>query len=42
MIFTPDGGSTGGSILLRAGQRRIAVEVNWLTGRVRARETASP
>jgi general secretion pathway protein H len=42
VVFTPDGGSTGGSILLLAGQRRIAVEVNWLTGRVRAREPASP
>ena len=42
VVFTPDGGSTGGTILLLAGQRRIAVEVNWLTGRVRARETASP
>jgi general secretion pathway protein H len=42
VVFAPDGGSTGGTILLLAGQRRIAVDVNWLTGRVRARETASP
>jgi general secretion pathway protein H len=42
VVFTPDGGSTGGSILLLAGQRRISVEVNWLTGRVRAREATSP
>lgn len=38
VIFIPDGGSSGGTILLAAGQRRIAVDVNWLTGRVRARE----
>ena len=37
VVFTPDGGSTGGTILLAAGPRRIAVEVNWLTGRVRSR-----
>ncbi len=41
VVFTPDGGSTGGTILLVGGQRRIAVDVNWLTGRVRAREAAS-
>ena len=38
VIFVPDGGSSGATILLLAGQRRIAVDVNWLTGRVRARE----
>ncbi|MDR3529057.1 MAG: prepilin-type N-terminal cleavage/methylation domain-containing protein [Rhodopila sp.] len=38
VIFTPDGGSSGATILLAAGPRRIAVDVNWLTGRVRARE----
>lgn len=38
VIFMPDGGSTGGTILLAAGSRRIAVTVNWLTGRVRASE----
>jgi general secretion pathway protein H len=42
VVFAPDGGSTGGTILLLAGQRRIVVDVNWLTGRVQARETASP
>jgi general secretion pathway protein H len=42
VIFGPDGGSTGGTILLLAGQRRIVVDVNWLTGRVQARETANP
>ncbi len=38
VIFTPDGGSSGATILLAAGPRRIAVTVNWLTGQVRARE----
>jgi general secretion pathway protein H len=38
VIFTPDGGSTGTTIQLRAGQRHIVVTVNWLTGRVRAME----
>lgn len=38
VIFTPDGGSTGATILLAAGQRRISVTVNWLTGRVRSGE----
>lgn len=36
--FTPDGGSTGATILLVAGHRRVAVTVNWLTGRVRTKE----
>lgn len=35
VIFTPDGGSTGATIVLAAGPRRIALTVNWLTGRVR-------
>jgi general secretion pathway protein H len=41
VVFTPDGGSSGGTILLAAGQRRIAVDVNWLTGRVRWHEIAT-
>lgn len=32
--FNPDGSSTGGRILLAFGQRRVAVGVDWLTGRV--------
>ena len=40
VTFAPDGGSTGATIVLAAGPRRIAVTVNWLTGRVRARELA--
>jgi general secretion pathway protein H len=38
VIFTPDGGSSGATILLAAGARRIAISVNWLTGRVLSRE----
>jgi general secretion pathway protein H len=34
--FNPDGSSTGGRISLADGQRRIAVGVDWLTGRVSA------
>jgi general secretion pathway protein H len=32
--FNPDGSSTGGRITLAQGDRRIAVGVDWLTGRV--------
>lgn len=32
--FNPDGSSTGGRISLAEGARRIAVGVDWLTGRV--------
>ena len=32
--FNPDGSSTGGRIALANGRRRIAVGVDWLTGRV--------
>jgi len=32
--FNPDGSSTGGRISLADGQRRLAVGVDWLTGRV--------
>jgi general secretion pathway protein H len=32
--FNPDGSSTGGRIVLADGTRRIAVGVDWLTGRV--------
>ena len=40
VIFLPDGGSSGTTIVLAAGARRIAVSVNWLTGRVLPRELA--
>jgi general secretion pathway protein H len=32
--FNPDGSSSGGRIALADGQRRMAVGVDWLTGRV--------
>lgn len=32
--FNPDGSSTGGRIALVDGRRRVAVGVDWLTGRV--------
>jgi general secretion pathway protein H len=33
--FNPDGSSTGGRIVLADGARRVAVGVDWLSGRVR-------
>lgn len=32
--FQPDGSSTGGRISLAEGQRRMAVGIDWLTGRI--------
>ncbi|MGC2415786.1 MAG: GspH/FimT family pseudopilin [Stellaceae bacterium] len=32
--FNPDGSSTGGRIVLAEGPRRVAIGVDWLTGRV--------
>jgi general secretion pathway protein H len=32
--FNPDGSSTGGRIVLADGARRVAIGVDWLTGRV--------
>jgi general secretion pathway protein H len=32
--FYPDGSSTGGRITVQAGERRLLVDVDWLTGRV--------
>jgi general secretion pathway protein H len=42
IIFMPDGGSSGGTIVLAAGQTRSAVAVNWLTGRVRVGDLGNP
>ncbi len=36
--FFPDGGSTGGRISLSTGKRKYAVDVDWLTGKVRIME----
>lgn len=38
--FFPDGGSTGGRISLSTDKRKYAVDVDWLTGKVRIMETA--
>jgi general secretion pathway protein H len=35
--FSPDGGSSGGRIVLRSGDRQIAIGVDWLTGHVLTR-----
>jgi general secretion pathway protein H len=36
IVFMPDGGSSGGTIIIASGQKRMVVTVNWLTGRVRS------
>jgi general secretion pathway protein H len=41
VIFMPDGGCSGATIVLASGSRRIAISVNWLTGRVLSRELGS-
>lgn len=35
--FYPDGGSTGGNLLLSNAHRRWRIDINWLTGDVRSR-----
>jgi general secretion pathway protein H len=37
--FAADGSSSGGHITLQGGERRVAIEVNWLTGRVAITES---
>lgn len=32
--FYPDGGATGGRVTLLAGERKLEVDVEWMTGRV--------
>jgi len=32
--FTPDGGSSGGEVMLRMGERQMVIGVDWLSGRV--------
>jgi len=36
--FYPDGSSTGGRVTLASGERRLLVDVDWLTGRVSIKE----
>jgi general secretion pathway protein H len=38
VVFMPDGGSSGETVLLAAGPRRINISINWLTGRVMSHE----
>jgi general secretion pathway protein H len=38
--FYPDGSSTGGRVTLGSGERRLLVDVDWLTGRVTIKEGA--
>ena len=42
VVFMPDGGSSGATIILASRSRKIAVTVNWLTGRVRSGELNAP
>lgn len=39
--FFPDGGATGGQIILEHGSRRIVVDIDWVTGRVKLYEDAA-
>jgi general secretion pathway protein H len=34
ITFAPDGSSSGGRVVLRAGANAVTVLVDWLTGRV--------
>jgi general secretion pathway protein H len=34
IVFAPDGSSSGGAVLLAGAGERVAVTVDWLTGRV--------
>lgn len=36
--FYPDGSSTGGRVTLASGDRKLLVDVDWLTGRVSIKE----
>ena len=40
IVFYPDGSSTGGRMLIRAGVRNYEVEIDWLTGLTRQRRLA--
>jgi general secretion pathway protein H len=33
--FSPDGSASGGGVVLGSGKRRLRIDVEWLTGRVR-------
>ncbi len=34
IVFSPDGSASGGTVLLGGGGKQIAVNIDWLTGRV--------
>jgi general secretion pathway protein H len=38
--FYPDGSSTGGRVTLASGERKLLVDVDWLTGRVSIKDGA--
>lgn len=38
--FYPDGGSTGGRVVIKKGDRALRIDVDWLTGRVKVSEDA--
>ncbi len=38
VVFMPDGGSSGATVILGSGTKRVAFTVNWLNGRIRTRE----
>ncbi|MEX2644460.1 MAG: GspH/FimT family pseudopilin [Acetobacterales bacterium] len=38
IVFFPDGSSTGGRVTARAGNAAAHIEVDWVTGRVRAEQ----
>ncbi len=40
--FFPDGTSTGGSLILSAGERSYEVRIEWFDGRVSVAETGAP
>jgi general secretion pathway protein H len=39
IAFAEDGSSSGGLIALQGGQRKVAIEINWLTGHVQLAAT---
>jgi hypothetical protein len=38
ILFLPDGSASGGTVELLADDLRIAIAVDWITGRVRTRD----
>ena len=42
IAFAPDGSASGGAVLVAEGAHRLAVQVDWLTGRVSVAEAPPP